>query len=267
MRSKNTPRLLTRSVTSRRWARATLVYTARLSISGTPVVKVPLTTTSMAFMAPSVVLASRVRLLPGVALRLRARASPNITSGSVLSLVSTAPEVTVKNGPFTANSLSGSTPVAIITVDLSPLLMSPLNTTLGSTWRTAGSASSSWRSASTLLRPCCRGTSSSVVKLAGVPSTRWPVSRAAAWASAWYVNRAKPPASKMAAVPNAAIDTVTSERLRLRSVFCRANLNQWVHPLMNVAMGLFAEVLIEFSRPTTPPRGRSGGSGGCRGWQ
>lgn len=44
-------------------------------------------------------------------------------SASWLPDASTWPAVMVRNGPLTANSLSGSTPVATITVDLSPLLI------------------------------------------------------------------------------------------------------------------------------------------------
>ena len=88
----------------------------------------PTTRTSIAFIAPSVVEASRVKPVPGVAFKLRAKASPSMISGVPSSEVldKTLPAVTVKNGPLTANSASGSTPTAIMTVDLSPLLMRPL---------------------------------------------------------------------------------------------------------------------------------------------
>jgi hypothetical protein len=152
-------------------------------MSGTPLENTPFTVTSSAFSAPSVVVASSVRLLPGCAFRLRARPSPSSTSAAAEPEVSTWPARISRNGPLTANSLSGSTPVPSITVDLSPLLMSPLNTTRGSTWRTSGSASSAWRMATWSSRPCCSGVSSSWLNCAGVPSTRWPLARAAAWAS------------------------------------------------------------------------------------
>ncbi len=154
-------------------------------MSGTPVENTPFTRTSSAFSAPSVVLASKVRPVPGCAFRLFARPSPSITSASRVPDASTWPAVMFRNGPLTANSASGSTPVASITVDLSPLLTRPLNAMRGSTWRTAGSASSLAFSASALSRPCCSGVSSSFVNCAGWPTIRCPVLRAAACASAW----------------------------------------------------------------------------------
>ena len=87
----------------------------------------------MAFNAPSVVLASSVRLVPGCAFRLRARPSPSITSTWVDEDDSTSPASTFRKGPLTANSLSGSTPVPNMTVDLSPLLIRPLKVMRGST--------------------------------------------------------------------------------------------------------------------------------------
>ena len=127
MRSKNTPMLDTRCVPNSFWAVAIWAYTRRLSTSGMPVLKMPCTTTSIAFNAPSVVLASSVRLLPGLALRLRAKPSPSITDTSPGLPPNTSPALMVRKGPLTANSASGSTPSPSMTTDLSPLLIKPLN--------------------------------------------------------------------------------------------------------------------------------------------
>jgi hypothetical protein len=148
------------------------------------VLKMPATVTSSAFSAPSVVLASSVRPLPGAAFRLRARPSPSITC-SRWPDTSTRPADSFRNGPLMANSASGSMPAATITVLLSPLLTRPLKSTRGSTWRTWPSASSRERSAATSSSPCCSGTSSSLLNCSGRATIRWPLLRAAASARLW----------------------------------------------------------------------------------
>ena len=144
----------------------------------------PATVTSSAFIAPSVVPASSVSDAPGCAFRLRASPAPSITAPRSAP-ASSRPASTVRKGPLTANSASGSMPTPIMITDLSPLLISPPNSTRGSTWRTAGSASSRWRSACASVRPCCSGVSSKPSNCAVRASTRWPVVRAEASARPW----------------------------------------------------------------------------------
>jgi hypothetical protein len=223
------------------------------------------TVTSSAFSAPSVVLASSVRLLPGCGLQAARQALAQHHLGSRRArgqhlagahLQERALDRELAVGLDAGGQHHGG---LVAVADQAAELHARQHLAHLRGRPAAGLRGRAWSS-----RPCCSGVSSSWLNCAGVPSIRWPVVRAAAWASALVGEQRKAAGQQDGRGAQRGDGHRHRRAARLRRVLCTANLKPG-----KVAPKLAATSLqlLEFSRPAAPARGRSGGSGGCRGWR